>query len=222
MSAQSGTPSTTAWTPGQCAQIQRSFVSILPDALEGLKFNPKDVINAFKDKDEILEQEVFIFLNSFMEKYAAILRDTGELRIKIPALPHPTLKEIQQKSSWIRSISYDRSPTKAVTFNTGTILLPNEDRVSRYEFENRMASSKPNLILGYQQAIWLIENQDELPEFKKLLCKIHIYFSGLAAIDDRDGLVVPCLKELDERWSLFWGLYGDDFNQYERLAFSGK
>lgn len=73
MSNKTGTPSKEPWTLNQCAQIQSAFVKALPDALGGIPFHPKDVLEAFRDNDDILEQEVFLLLNKFIGNNFPIL-----------------------------------------------------------------------------------------------------------------------------------------------------
>src|SRR3989338_3685971 len=83
-------------------------------------------------------------------KDADFFRETGELTIQTPALPRPTLKALQAKFSWVRSIERDISPGAAVTLRLGPVLCSGENRVTGPEYERWLVSvSGP---LGYQQA----------------------------------------------------------------------
>ncbi len=143
------------------------------------------------------------------------------LPISIPALPRPTLEELQKNFSWIKSIERDASPTEAITLNLATVLRLSEDRISGEEYEKRIAP-KLNLILGYQQAIWLVEHQDELPEFIKLIGKIYVDFSGLVVVSEGGRRGIPYLSRLGRRWDLDWHWLSLDFRRHARVAFSGK
>ena len=143
------------------------------------------------------------------------------LSISIPALPRPTLEELQKRFSWIKSIERDTSPTEAIILNLATVLRPSDDRISGKEYEARI-NLKLDLILGYQQALWLVEHQDEFPEFMKLLGKIYIDFSGLVVVVRHGRRNISYLVLYGKRWSLFWAWFGGDFRRAGRVAFSGK
>ena len=159
--------------------------------------------------------------NGFRMQIGDFFRETGELTLSIPALPRPTLQELQAKFSWIKSIERDTSPTDAVILKLGTVLRPDEERVNGTEYERRLVL-KPGLCLGYQQAVWPTEHQDEFPAFMALLGKIYIDFSGLVVVDGDGRRRVPCLVRLGLRWHLHWGWLGADLDQSGRLAVSCK
>ncbi len=143
------------------------------------------------------------------------------ISILIPALPHPTLEELQKSFSWIKSIKSDSSPTEAVTLNLATVLRPSESQISGEEYEKRIAP-KLNLILGYQQAAWLVEHQDEFPEFMKLLGKVCIDFTSLIVVFEFGRRVIPYLDQYGGRWRLRWSWLRDGFGRSVQVAFSGK
>jgi hypothetical protein len=142
-----------------------------------------------------------------------------KLNITIPALPRPTLKELQEKWPWIQSIESDRSPEEAVTLELDTVLKKGENYISGMEYERRI---KDIPVLGYQQAVCLVEHQDEFPEFKKLCGKIYIDFLGLMVLDDDGDRSFPCLHESGGRWGLVWGWVDSGLDSGGRVARSGK
>lgn len=224
MSVSNGTPSKTVWTPGQCAQIQKAFVGVLPDVLKDLGFHPRDVIEAFRDKDEDLEQSCYIFLSDFVERNLPTFLQIETLSVSIPAFSRPTLKKLQKSFSWIKSIERDTSPTEAVMLNLATVFRPSENEISGKEYEVRI-SPKLNLILGYQQASWLVEHQNEFPELMKLIGKVYIDFPGLVVVEENGNRHVPGLGRENGRWCLYWRWFvyvSDRYSRYGRVAFSGK
>ena len=149
-------------------------------------------------------------------------RETGEVSILIPALPRPTLAELQAKFPWIKSIEADTSPTEAVTLKFATVLRPEEtNAINGAEYERRLTPKFDGTILGYQQAIWLVEHQNEFPELKPFLGKIYIDFTALIVVGADGGRFYPCLLQDDERWDLDWYWLDDDFASHGRVA-AGK
>ncbi len=144
---------------------------------------------------------------------------TESCSITIPALPSPTLETLRGKYSFIKSIERDTSPTEEITLNIGTVLTPGESSISGSKYESRIASLPT---LGYQQAAWLVEHQDEFPEFMKLLGKMYIDFPGLVVLDSDGDRNIPCLDQNGERWGLRWHWVEDDFGRTGRVAVSGK
>jgi len=131
-------------------------------------------------------------------------RETNEVSITIPALARPTLPELRLKHDWIREkdgIERDTSPTGAVTLKLATVLREGEGSINGSKCEERIAG-KLDIVLGYQQAVWLVEHQDEFPEFMALLGKIYIDFTGLVVVDAYGDRSYPCLLRRGERWYL--------------------
>ena len=143
------------------------------------------------------------------------------LSISIPALPRPTLEELQKRFSWIKSIERDTSPTEAIILNLATVLRPSDDRISGKEYEARI-NLKLDLILGYQQALWLVKNQDKFPKFMRLLGKIYIDFSGLIVVNENGCRSILYLSQDGRRWCLNSCWLDNPFTRTERVAFSGK
>ncbi|HEX4104586.1 MAG TPA: hypothetical protein VHZ04_03915 [Candidatus Paceibacterota bacterium] len=148
-------------------------------------------------------------------------RGTGELSIKIPAQAQPSLREIQKRFSWVKKIERDNSPTKELTLKLVTVLREGEECIDGNEYERRIAP-RQDIILGYQQAVWLEEHQDEFPEFMALLGKVYIDFSGLVVVDGDGSRSVFYLDQGDRRWRLDFSWFSHDFGRYERVASSCK
>ena len=153
------------------------------------------------------------------------LRLKETLAIKIPALPRPTLKELQIQEAfhindpWIKSIARDLSPTKEVKLNLATVLRPQEDYLIGNEYEERIAS-KIEVMHGYQQARWLVEHQDRYPELQVLLGKVFIDFPSLAVLDKAGLKFMPTLRQRSSRWCLRWGWTDFWLDQAARVAIS--
>jgi len=151
-----------------------------------------------------------------------LFRDTGELTIEIPALPRPTLEELQKEYSSIKSIERDTSPVEPVTLTLSIVLLPWEtNAISGVEYEHRIAA-KHEVLLGFQQRRWLVENQDKFPEFMALLGKIYLDFPGIVVVHEDGVRSVPCAARRGERWVEHWGALQYDFFPYERVACARK
>ncbi len=149
---------------------------------------------------------------------------TGELTIEIPALPRPTLAELQVVffTSRIKSIERDTSPIEPITLKLGTVFRPDEERIDGKEYERRLASNL-DILLGYQHAIWLVEHQSEFPDFMAILDKkSSIGFPGLVAVDARDGRGFPCLGLNYKSWYLYRDQFEFYFKRNNRVAVSGK
>lgn len=161
-------------------------------------------------------------LDKFVELLAAVVgffRKTGEFTIRVPALPRPTLARLQGQHSWIKSIERDNSPTETTTLSLGTVLRPDEGSVGGTKYEQRIVSLPT---MGYQHAVWLVEHQDEFPEFMALLGKIYIDFPGLIVVLGNGYRRVPCLRRAGGRWCLDWHWLGSDFYSFGRVAVSSK
>jgi len=143
------------------------------------------------------------------------IRETGELTIEIPALPRPTLKEIQKKYSWIRSIERDTSPERPVTLKLATVLCPDQTgSISGTEYERRIAPSL-DVALGYQHWQWLLEHQNAHPAFMALLGKLYIDFPGIIVVCKDGNRNVPVCGQCGTHWDDDWswlgeGMFGSD------------
>jgi hypothetical protein len=146
-------------------------------------------------------------------------RETGEISIQLPALKRPTLEQLQSKYDWIKSIERDTSNEGPVTLSFATILVPDDNgSIGGKEYEKRIAAKHPSL-LGFQHRQWLLEHQDEFPEFMALLGKVYIDFPGLVVVR-RDGVRnVPYCGRLGSRWGGTWFWLGNRFYVYGRVAF---
>jgi hypothetical protein len=133
-------------------------------------------------------------------------RETGEVRIEIPALPRPALEQLQLERHWIQSIERDTSPTESVTLILGTVMRPaKERRISGRTYQDRI---KPRLgvALGYQHARWLIEHQHEFPDLMALLNEVYIDFVGLVVVGEWDVRYYSYMERMGdkERFGLGW------------------
>jgi hypothetical protein len=150
------------------------------------------------------------------------LRETGELTINIPALPRPTLAELQAKYNWIRSIERDSSPTEPVTLVLGTVLREDEtSAISGPEYERRLQSHHV-VLLGFQHRQWLLEHQDEIPALRPLLGTVYIDFPGLVVVDRGGDRSIPYAYQYGERWGDDWRWLVSDFRSHGRVAVSRK
>lgn len=153
-------------------------------------------------------------------KQSEFWRVLDDLGILIPALKRPALKELRKQFSWIKSIKRNTSPTEAVMLRLGTVLRENEDYVGGSEYERRLAP-RQNLVLGYQQAFWLVEHQDEFPAFKALLGKnYYIDFPGLivALAGGHRYFYFPSLVVGGARWCLVWRWTSKNLYRRGRVA----
>ena len=157
---------------------------------------------------------------------AGPFRETGELTIEIPALRRPTLQEIKATYPWVDRIELDASPTSPVILRLATVLLPREEAVNGANYERRLIPHQ-GLLLGLQHRDWLISHQDELPEpaqsvLKSLLGKVYIDFPGIIVVHSDGVRSFPDCYEDAGRWDGSWHWLDGVFDQYGRLAVSGK
>jgi len=151
-------------------------------------------------------------------------RETGDLNgrvVRIPALARPTLEALRSKHDWIRSIETDSSPVSPVTLVLGTFLRVGEGAIGGAEYECRRMP-RIDVCLGYQQAAWLVEHQDEFPELMALLGKIYIDFPGLSVVNDDGNRDFPYLSKVGKRWNLSWDWAGSILIPSGRIAASSK
>ncbi len=159
--------------------------------------------------------------NGFRVQVEDLFLDTGELTIELPALPRPTLEELQKDWAGIESIERDTSTTEATTLTLFTVLRPTEkDSINGSEYERRIAV-RQNSLLGYQHRNWVIEHQDE-PALKELLGKIYIDFPALIVVDSSGSQNFPYANDNGKRWNPNWNWVSNDFNRNGRVAASSN
>src|SRR3989338_4965628 len=147
--------------------------------------------------------------------------ETGEFTVGIPALPQPTLADIQAEWHNIKAIESDASPTKAVTLRLGTVLRPDEISITGPEYERRLRTVSG--CWGLQQGLWLRDHQDDHPAFKALIGQVYIDLTALFVLDGGVGRRrFPVLREDDRRWDVYWSRRDRQFVQRGRVAASGK
>ncbi len=149
----------------------------------------------------------------------AIVND--EVCIEIPALPRPTLPELQAKYPWIKSIERDDSPEGPVTLRLATVLKPKEPSINGEVYEQRLMPLKDQL-LGFQHQQWLLEHQKEFPELMALLGRVYLDFSGIFVVSDDGSRDCPDLYQGDRRWDGSWYWVSSGFGGGGRVAVSGK
>jgi hypothetical protein len=146
-------------------------------------------------------------------------RETGEVSIQLPALKRPTLKELQSKYNWIKSIERDTSTEEPVTLTFATVLVPDDgNSINGEEYEKRITSNLSSL-LGFQHREYLIEHQDESPELKPFLGKIYIDFSGIVVVRRGGGRFVPACPQGGSCWGGLWHWLSLGFYSSGRIAF---
>lgn len=150
------------------------------------------------------------------------LRSVEMIEVHIPATPKSNSKSILKKYDFLRSIEKDDSPEGEVVMTFATALRgEDENSISGSEYELRL--QKITGILGYSQAVWLVENQDKLPkEFMDLLGKIYVDFPATIAVSVGGGRCVPFLRLRAGRWFLDWHWLEDGFSSDGRVARSRK
>src|SRR3989338_2992118 len=144
--------------------------------------------------------------------------ETGEFTVGIPALPQPTLADIQAEWHNIKAIESDASPTKAVTLRLGTVLRPDEISITGPEYERRLRTVSG--CWGLQQGLWLRDHQDDHPAFKALIGQIYIDLTALIVVDEDGSRWFPYLGGRDRRWDVDWDRFDGGLAQRGRVAAS--
>jgi hypothetical protein len=146
----------------------------------------------------------------------------AEFTIEIPAIPRPTIKELQAEEPLIESVELDKSPEGPLTLKLGTVLRWNEKHsIHGAEYERRLVSNL-DAALGYQHREWLLKHQHEFPIFMGLLEECYIDFPGIVVIHPALGRRIPYCRRLGLSWSGYWHAFEDRFISFGRVAFSGK
>lgn len=144
-----------------------------------------------------------------------------EVEIAIPACRRPTLVTLRARFPWIDKVERDTSPEEAVVMRLATVLSGEEKDVDGDVFERRLAP-RLKICLGFQQAIWLVEHQDEYPALKALIGKIYADFVGLVVMNEHGLRLIPCFDDDGKRFTLSWRILAHGFRDHSRIAVSGK
>lgn len=133
-----------------------------------------------------------------------------DLEIEMPALPQPTLSEVQKRQAAhreIESIAFDHSPIVPVRLTLGTLLRQGETSIRSGDYAFRR--SRLANLLGFQHALWLEANQDQFPRLA-VLPNRSIDWPGIELIDRRARRRFPQLHFNGRRLSvlLVWDGYG--------------
>ncbi|MDP2629590.1 MAG: hypothetical protein Q8P45_02725 [Candidatus Harrisonbacteria bacterium] len=103
----------------------------------------------------------------------------GSREIIVPALPRPTLRQIQEDFPFVKDILSDDSPQGPLTVRLFSLFDgQNDEEMSgaQYEFLLRPHRGK---LLGFQHAAWLARNRKHFPELEKLLLQVSVDFAGI-------------------------------------------
>ncbi len=141
------------------------------------------------------------------------------LGIPIPALRRFTLAEMRAKYMWIREndgIARDTSSETAMIFDLGTVFRPGEMEIDGDEYALRRTGLDG--LLGLQHGLWLVEHQDEFPEFMALLGKVYIDLPGTIVVNADGDRCFFCLHQRGERWGLYWDWADRGLPQHGRVA----
>lgn len=206
---------------GAYIEFQKAVIGALPRAID------PGIVAGWLNNLEGLKKVLRETLLPPVPLVQDFLRETEELSIQIPALKRPTLKQLQEKWSWIKSIERDNSTEEPVTLNLATVLRVDEKNLinnNNKEYERRLS---PNIsrLLGCQHFEWLVSHQDEYPVFMNLLGKIYIDFidfPGLVALGKDGFRGVPYSNQNGERWGASWRWLSGNFHQNGRVAVSSK
>lgn len=141
--------------------------------------------------------------------------------IIIPALKPLSLKAIQNKWSWVKSIERDTSVTKKVEVGFFSVLQGAETYISSTDYQERL---KGRPLLGFQHALWLQEHQDEFRELQELRASgvWYIDFPGTIVVGGGGGRCFPYLGNDGERFRLYGGWVGIGFSSDGRVAGAGQ
>ena len=144
-------------------------------------------------------------------------RLTGEVEIRIPALPRPSLKELQERAPWIEAIERDTSPEKPITLTLATVICENEVRIGGEILMLRHASI-PRELLGFQHLRWLLDHKAECSEFAALLGKVYVDFPGIIVLCASGIRHFVCCRMGGRHRLSCWCRYDCGFNEDGRVA----
>src|SRR3990167_3659558 len=145
------------------------------------------------------------------------------MTLLIPQLKKPTLKELKKTYPWIKSIESDTSPTQQVSLEILNLVRGGEKHIPCEEYTKRREGLP---LLGYQQATWLVQHQDdpELAKFKALCWKFCFYidFHALIVVSAGGYRRFAYLYELGGRWCLHWYRVDHGLYRFGRVASARK
>lgn len=153
-----------------------------------------------------------------MKESYEFLHVTGELNIRIPALPRPTLSQLRAKNELIMRIDRDVSPdNEPVILRLATVLCDEDgDSISGEEYQRRLMLSTSRFP-GYQQCAWLMAHQND-PELRALFGKVFIDFPGLTTISNRGERRIPYCFGGSESFEQGWWWLDRTFGRNGRVA----
>jgi hypothetical protein len=142
-----------------------------------------------------------------------------EFAIEIPALPRPTLKELQRHNRWINSIERDTSPEGPVALILRSVLGFGVKLIDGTEYERRLAL-RQHALLGFQHCQWILNNQMRFPAFMALLGRVYVDFAGIVVCDGIGDRRVPCCLQEKTRWRDSWNCIDAGCSDEARVAFA--
>jgi hypothetical protein len=131
-----------------------------------------------------------------------IFYQTNELKLKIPALPRPTLEEVRAKFPMITAIEIDTSPERAVSMALSTVTISRHNGISGKQYR-RVIMMNGGFTLGYQHCRWLHQNQSSFTALSALRGKFAIHFPGIKMVDARGERHFPSLIANKTVWEEF-------------------
>jgi hypothetical protein len=202
--------------PGWYIQFQTDVLLQLPRPNE----LSKSVADKLHSDRGLMKKALRAALNLPTSKvvFTELFRDTNELSIQLPALKRPTFEYLQPQYG-IKSIERDDSTEEPVTLTLATVLaVGSTNAINGKEYEVRIAEHLDSL-LGFQHRQWLLEHQDEFPEFMALLGRVYIDFPGLVVVYRDGDRHIPSCRQSGSRWDDCWDWLGGGFHSSGRVAF---
>ena len=148
-----------------------------------------------------------------------LMKTDWDFSLSVPALPRPAISELQEKWPWVRRIAYDVSPVTPVRFRLATVLWPGESNVDGPEYRRRIGFSESGKLLGYQQLLWLFENQERFPVLLSFFGDVSIDAPGLVVVGEDGEENSPYFHKRNGRWYVGWGqIFKVSFDRRCRVA----
>lgn len=124
-----------------------------------------------------------------------------KLQLKVPALHHASLAEIQSKFGFITSIEEDNSIENKSNISIIAV-IDSQNPITPKEYMNTIPNE-----MGYQHMMWCNENQNDLPSLLLIMKendRSFIDFPGTIAIDKGGNRVIPYLQRVQDQWTASW------------------
>jgi hypothetical protein len=165
-----------------------------------------------------VDQGPLIFKTPRMEN--SYLRDTRELRIRLPGLWRPNPDELTSRYPWMESVKDDDdvSPQESVTLILATPLMPEDVGViDGGEYQRRIKECNP-ILLGFQHCQWFVTYGVNHPQIADLPDGLWIDFPGIRAKSISGHYRIPQVSKNDGRWDQRWVWLSSGFRSNGRVA----